>query len=108
MTFLVAGAFLAGILTILTPCIAPVVLLVLGAASTGGRRRSLGILAGFGISFLAVTVVLAAALAAAGLTIDRLRIASAVFLGLVGLTIALPDIGFRLGERLAPIACAFR
>ncbi len=104
MILLFAGAFLAGILTILAPCIAPVVPLVLGAASTGGRRRSVGILAGFGLSFLAVTVVLASALAAAGLTTARLRIASAVFLGLVGLTIALPGIGFRLGERLTPLA----
>ena len=86
------------------PCIAPVVPLVLGAASTGGPRRSLGILAGFGLSFLAVTVILASVFAAAGLTTDRLRIASAIFLALVGLTIALPGIGSRLGERLAPLA----
>ena len=104
MLLLLVGAFLAGVFTILAPCIAPVVPLVLGAASTGGRRRSIGILAGFGLSFLAVTVILASVFAAAGLTTDRLRIASAIFLGLVGLTIALPGIGSRLGERLAPLA----
>ncbi len=104
MILLLVSAFLAGIFTIVAPCIAPVVPLVLGAASTGGRRRSLGILAGFGLSFLAVTVILASAFAAAGLTTDRLRMASAGFLGLVGLTVALPVVGSRLGERLAPLA----
>jgi cytochrome c biogenesis protein CcdA/thiol-disulfide isomerase/thioredoxin len=104
MILIAAAAFLAGILTILAPCVAPVVSLVLGAASTGGRRRSLGILAGFGLSFLVVTIVLASALAGAGLATDKLRIASAIFLGLVGLAIAVPWIGSRLGASLAPVA----
>ena len=104
MILILATAFLAGVLTIVAPCIAPVVPLVLGAASTGGRRRSLGILAGFGLSFLTVTILLASALAGAGVTTDGLRTASAAFLGFVGLTIAVPRIDRLLGTRLAPVA----
>jgi hypothetical protein len=74
MAVILAVAFVPGILTILAPCIWPVVPLVVGAAATGGRRRSLGILAGASLSFLAVTIVLASPLAVAGLTTDRLRI----------------------------------
>jgi cytochrome c-type biogenesis protein len=104
MEILVAVAFVAGILTILTPCIAPVVPLVLGAASTGGRRRSVGIVVGFGLSFLTVTVLLASLLAGAGLTTDGLRAASAALLVLVGLMVAVPRVAERVGERLSPVA----
>jgi cytochrome c biogenesis protein CcdA/thiol-disulfide isomerase/thioredoxin len=106
MEILVAVAFVAGILTILTPCIAPVVPLVLGAASTGGRRRSVGIVVGFGLSFLTVTVLLASLLAGAGLTTDGLRAASAALLVLVGLMVAVPRVAERVGERLSPVAGA--
>ena len=49
MLIVLAFAFVAGLLTILAPCTLPVVPLVFGAAATGGRRRSAGILAGFGL-----------------------------------------------------------
>jgi hypothetical protein len=73
-------AFLAGILTILSPCILPVVPPIAGTASTRGRRRLAGIVTGFAGMSVAVTVVLASTLAAAGLTTDRIRLASAVLL----------------------------
>jgi len=96
-------AFVAGLLTILAPCTLPVVPLVLGGAAGGGRRRIGGIFLGFAISFVAITVVFAAALAAIGVTTDRLRIAAAILLGLVGLSVAWPRIG-RLVERgLGPL-----
>ena len=93
-----AFAFVAGLLTILAPCTLPVIPLVLGGAAGGGRRRIGGIFVGFGASFLAVTVVLAALLAAAGITTDRLRIAAAIVLGLVGLSLAWPRLA-RFFER---------
>jgi hypothetical protein len=86
-------AFLAGILTILSPCILPVVPPNAGTASNRGRRRLAGIVTGFAGMSVAVTVVLASTLAAAGLTTDRLRLASAVLLGTFGATIAIPRIG---------------
>ena len=100
-------AFVAGLLTILAPCTLPVIPLVLGGsaggAPGGGRRRIAGIFVGFGASFLAVTVLFAAALAAAGVTTDRLRIVAAAILGLVGLTIAWPRLGRVVERALAPV-----
>jgi len=104
MLVVLGFAFVAGILTILAPCTLPVVPLVLGASATGGRRRTLGVLVGFGGAFLLVTVVLASVLADAGLTTDRLRVASALFLALVGLTLAVARIGEWTERRLAPAA----
>jgi len=97
-------AFLAGVLTILAPCTLPVVPLVFGAAATGGRRRTVGIVAGFGLTFVLAAVVLASALAAAGVTTDQLRFASAVVLGIVGLTLVSRRIEALAGRRLAPVA----
>ena len=104
MLIVLGFAFVAGVLTILAPCTLPVVPLVLGSAATGGRQRTAGILIGFSLAFLATAVVLASALAAAGLTTDRLRLASALVLGLVGLTLVAGRVGEWAERRLAPVA----
>jgi cytochrome c biogenesis protein CcdA/thiol-disulfide isomerase/thioredoxin len=96
-------AFVAGLLTILAPCTLPVIPLVLGGSAGGGRRRVAGIFLGFGAAFLAVTVLFAAALAAAGVTTDRLRIVAAAILGLVGLSLAWPRLGRVVERALAPV-----
>ena len=93
MALVLLFAFLAGILTILSPCILPVVPLIIGTASTDSRRRLLGIVTGFAGMFLAVTVLLASVLAAAGLTTDRLRLLSVVLLFGFGATLAIPRLG---------------
>ena len=103
MLIVLGFAFVAGVLTILAPCTLPVVPLVFGAAATGGRPRTLGILIGFSLTFVLAAVVLAAALAAAGLTTDRLQFASAVVLGLVGLTLVSGRIEALAGRGLAPV-----
>ena len=104
MLIVLVFAFVAGLLTILAPCTLPVVPLVFGAAATGGRRRTAGILAGFGMSFVLTAVVLASVLATAGLTTDRLRVVSAVVLGLVGLTLISSRVEIWAQQRLAPVA----
>src|SRR5882672_11955131 len=99
-----AFAFIAGLLTILAPCTLPVVPLVLGGAAGGGRQRIGGIFVGFGASFLAVTVIFAAALASIGVTTDRLRLGAALVLGLVGLALAWPRVSRIFDRALAPLA----
>src|SRR4051794_16014121 len=96
-------AFVAGVLTILAPCTLPVIPPVLGGSPGGGRRRGAGGFIGFGASFLAVTVVFAAVLAASGVTTDRLRIGAAIVLGLVGLSLAWPRLGRLVDRALTPI-----
>ena len=99
----VGFAFVAGLLTILAPCTLPVIPLVLGGATGGGRRRIGGIFIGFGASFLAVTVAFAAALASIGVTTDRLRLGAAVVLGLVGLSLAWPRAARMFDRALVPL-----
>lgn len=104
MVLILGFAIIAGVLTILAPCTLPVVPLILGAAAADGRRRVAGLLVGFGLTFIGATVLLASALAAAGLTTGTLRLAGAVVLGAAGLSLALPRLGLRLDRLLGPLA----
>ncbi len=104
MVLVLGFAIVAGILTILAPCTLPVVPLILGAAAADGRQRVAGLLLGFGLTFVGVTVLLASALAAAGLTTGTLRLAGAFVLGAAGLSLALPWVGARLDRFLGPLA----
>ena len=100
---ILAFAFVAGLFTILAPCTLPVVPLMLGGSAGGGRLRIGAIFVGFGASFLAVTVVFAAALASLGATTDRLRLGAAVVLGLVGLSLAWPRVARIFDRALVPL-----
>ncbi|MBA2720120.1 MAG: redoxin family protein [Chloroflexi bacterium] len=96
-------AFIAGLLTILAPCTLPVVPLVLGSSVGASRRRIPGLFLGFGATFIAVTVIFASTLAAAGLTTDRLRLGAAILLGVVGLTLAWRPLERWVERRLSPV-----
>ncbi len=104
MLLVVVFAFVAGVLTILAPCALPVIPLALGAGSTGGRRRVTGLVLGFGVTFIGATVLLAAALAAVGLTTDGLRIVSVVVLVGAGLGLAVRRVEAFFERRLGPLA----
>ena len=103
MLVLVPFAFIAGVLSILAPCTLPVVPLVLGLGAGGGRRRPLGIVVGLGVSFVAVTIVLASVFATLGLSTAGLRLVAVVALGTVGLTLAWPRFARRLEAVLTPL-----
>jgi cytochrome c biogenesis protein CcdA/thiol-disulfide isomerase/thioredoxin len=90
MALLLAFAFVGGALTILSPCTLPVIPFVLGSISGGRRSRTTGVVTGFGVTFMASAVLLAAALAALGIPTQPLRIGAALLLGLFGLTLAAP------------------
>src|SRR5712692_33685 len=59
MLLLIAFGFVAGAGTALSPCVLPVLPVVLAAGASGGRRRPLGIVAGLVASFTFSTVALA-------------------------------------------------
>jgi cytochrome c biogenesis protein CcdA/thiol-disulfide isomerase/thioredoxin len=104
MALILLFAFVAGTLTVLSPCTLPVVPLLVGSATGGGRRRVVAIAVGFAATFVGTTVVLASALAAAGLTTDRLRLVSAALLAIVGAVLVVPALGSWAERRLAPVA----
>jgi cytochrome c biogenesis protein CcdA/thiol-disulfide isomerase/thioredoxin len=90
MPGLLAVALLAGALTILGPCSLPILPLVVGATGTGRATRVVGVLAGFGVTFVVTTAVIAALLAAIGVTTQPLRLAAAAVFVVAGVLLAWP------------------
>jgi cytochrome c biogenesis protein CcdA/thiol-disulfide isomerase/thioredoxin len=90
MPLLVAFAFLAGIVTVLSPCILPVLPVVLAGGSGGGKRRPLGVAAGFIGSFSLLTLTLSTIVKATGLDPDILRWISAALILAFGLVLVVP------------------
>jgi cytochrome c biogenesis protein CcdA/thiol-disulfide isomerase/thioredoxin len=107
MIALVGIAFVAGMVTAISPCVLPVLPIVFAGSATGERRRPFAVIAGLVASFTTFTLAAAALLSALGLPDDLLRnIAIGVVLAM-GLGLLIPQIGhllerpFRaLGRRL--------
>ncbi len=96
MVALIVFAFVAGAATALSPCVLPVLPVVLSAGLSGGRRRPLGIVTGLTLSFAFATVALVYVIDALGLPDDLLRnIAIAVLLGF-GIVLLLPRVAARV------------
>ena len=52
MALLLAFAFLSGVITILSPCILPVLPIVLSGSTGRGKARPFGVVAGFVVTFI--------------------------------------------------------
>jgi cytochrome c biogenesis protein CcdA/thiol-disulfide isomerase/thioredoxin len=101
---LLAFAFVSGVITILSPCILPVLPIVLSGSVGGGRARPFGVLAGFVASFTVFTLALSAIVQALGIPVDALRIAAVVLVILFGLVMVVPWLQDRFEVLAARIA----
>ncbi len=90
MFILILFSFLAGIVTILSPCILPILPLVLSSSLTGGKKRPFGVVVGFIFSFTFFTLSLAAIVRATGVDPDFIRSAAVVILLIFGLSLVIP------------------
>lgn len=96
-------AFLAGILSILSPCVLPILPIVLGAAASSHRQGPLALAAGLSLSFVAIGLFLATAGHSLGLDADRLRYVAAALIVVVGTVLVLPPLQARLAAAAGPI-----
>jgi len=104
MIILIVFAFIAGLVTILSPCILPVLPIVLSGTAGGGKSKPWGIVLGFVASFTFFTLFLSAIVKATGIGADSVRLLSVVILFLFGVSLLWP--GFqvlleKLFDRLA-------
>ena len=90
MIVLLAFAFVSGIITILSPCILPVLPIVLSGSVGGGKARPLGIITAFVVSFTLFTLALSGIVQALGIAPDTLRLVAVVLLVLFGLVMLVP------------------
>ena len=103
MGVLLPIAFLAGIVTAISPCVLPVLPIAMAGAVTGGRRRPFGVVAGFVVTLVVFTLALTEALEAIGLSASNQRNLGVVLLVAFGLTMVVPALGDKVARALAPL-----
>lgn len=91
MLLLIIFSFIAGIVTVLSPCILPVLPIVLSGSVTGGKKRPFGIVTGFILSFTFFTLFLSTIVQATGISADLLRTFSIVIIGTFGVFLIFPQ-----------------
>src|SRR5438477_1780499 len=103
MLVLLGIAFLAGVITAISPCVLPVLPIVLAGGAAGGRRRPYAIVAGLVTMFVVSILFATWILHKLGLPEDLLRNISIALLFLVALTLLVPRAGLLVERVLAPL-----
>jgi cytochrome c biogenesis protein CcdA/thiol-disulfide isomerase/thioredoxin len=101
MVVLLGIGFLAGVITAVSPCILPVLPIVLAGGASGSGRRPFAIIAGLVVSFTVFTLAASSLLSALGLPQDVLRNLAIAMLFVLAATLLFPRIGFLLERPLA-------
>lgn len=78
-------SFIEGLALIVSPCILPVLPLVLSASVDGGRKRPFGIILGFVLAFTAFAMLSRKLVMLFGINLDAIKYGSLVLLALFGL-----------------------
>src|SRR5919206_1390087 len=103
MVLLLVIGFLAGVVTAISPCVLPVLPILLAGGAAGGRRRPYAIVAGLVSSFVVFTLTAAWILGRLGLPDDFLRKAALVLLFVVAATLLVPRLGELLERPFLPL-----
>ncbi len=97
-----ALALLAGVLSTLSPCVLPLLPIVLGAALTEHRHGPVALAAGVALSYVAVGLFVATIGFAVGLDQDIFRNVAALLLIAVGAVLLLPRLQVQLAVAAGP------
>jgi cytochrome c-type biogenesis protein len=99
----VGFAFLAGLLSVLSPCVLPLVPIVLGTAASEHRLGPVALATGLAIAFTAIGLFVATVGFAIGLDGDVFRQAGAVLLVIVGVILMLPRLQAQVATAAGPV-----
>jgi cytochrome c-type biogenesis protein len=97
-------SFLAGLLTCLSPCVFPVVPLIVGSSFQRSRMGPLVLAAGLIVAFTAVGALLMVTGVAAGISQAHLRMIASLFLIIAGLFLLSTKLQGWLSRLLSPVA----
>ncbi len=101
MLVLLGIGFVAGLITALSPCVLPVLPVLLAGSAAGGPRRPYAIVAGLVVSFTLSVLFAAWLLDLLGLPLDVLRNVALALLFLVAATLIFPSFGLLVERPLA-------
>ncbi|MBP6913532.1 MAG: cytochrome c biogenesis protein DipZ [Candidatus Levybacteria bacterium] len=102
MILLIAFAFLAGVITVLSPCILPILPIILTSSIGGintGKSRPMGVVIGFILSFTFFTLFLSTIVRLSGIPAETLRFVSVIVIAGFGASLLVPKFQI-LVERL--------
>lgn len=92
MAVLLVFAFLSGVVTVLSPCILPVLPIVLSSSAASGKRRPLGVISGLIISFSLFTLLITQIVSWLGLSANTLRIVAVLIIAFLGASMIVPKL----------------
>lgn len=112
MITLLIFSFLAGFITILAPCIWPLLPIVFSASSIGGKRKSLGITLGVMTSFTVFTLFISYIEKIFPIDPNALRLTATIIIALLGLSLLIPSLGAKfevfINHLLGPLQSKFK
>ena len=103
MLGMIGLAFVAGILSTLSPCVVPLLPLVLGAAVSEHRFGPVVLAGGLALSFTAVGLFVATIGFAIGLDAGVFRMAAAIVLVAVGFVLVMPRLQVGIAVAAGPV-----
>ncbi|MCW2972421.1 MAG: hypothetical protein JWN72_694 [Thermoleophilia bacterium] len=98
---LILLALLVGAVSVLTPCILPLLPTILAFSTGEGRRRVWGLVVGIEISFIGISLLLTGALQALGLPPRTQEVVAAIVIGLFGITLLVPPLERRFQQSVS-------
>src|SRR5437899_549245 len=101
MVVLLGIGFLAGVITAVSPCVLPVLPIILAGGASGGGRRPFAIIGGLVASFTLFTLAASSILSALGLPQDFLRDVAIALLFVLAATLLVPRLGLLLERPFA-------
>lgn len=99
----VGFAFLAGLLSVLSPCVLPLVPIVLGTAASEHRLGPVALASGLAIAFTTIGLFVATIGFAIGLDGDVFRSAGAILLVILGVVLMLPRLQAQVATAAGPV-----
>ncbi len=99
-----ALALAAGMLSVLSPCVLPILPIVLGAAASERKWGPVALAIGLSLSFVAIGLFVATVGFAVGLDAEVFRYVAAVLMLAIGLVLMLPGFQAQLAVASGPIA----
>ena len=100
---MIVFAFIAGLLSILSPCVLPLVPIVLGTALSEHRLGPVALSIGVAVSFTAIGLFVATIGFAAGIDAGVFQKAAAILLVLIGIVLLVPALQMRFATAAGPI-----
>jgi len=92
MLFLIPIAFISGVLTVFSPCVLPILPIILASGIDGNTKRIKGMITGLVVSFTIASLLLATLVRVLGIPADTVRLFAVGLLIVFGLSLVLPKL----------------